>query len=76
VADLPDFRETVEAIIDEMAAAQEKDGYLYLNLLFGPDEPYERFSRLDRPTNFTVPGTSSRQESRTIAPPANASDHW
>lgn len=46
--DLPDFGETVAAIIDEVAAAQEEDGYLYLNTLFGGEEPPKRFSRLDR----------------------------
>lgn len=41
--DLPDLRKTAEAVIDEVAAAQAEDGYLYV----ADPPPSERFSRLE-----------------------------
>ncbi len=46
--DLPELRQTVDQIIDDIAAAQEADGYLYLGTLSSAGPPRERFSNLAR----------------------------
>jgi DUF1680 family protein len=43
----PELRQMAEAVIDEIAAAQGEDGYLYLRTTVGGDPGYERFSRLE-----------------------------
>ncbi len=44
---LPQLRSTLGAIIDDVVAAQDEDGYLYLNTVFRDDSPPARFSRLE-----------------------------
>jgi DUF1680 family protein len=44
--DLPALRRTVDDIIDDIAAAQEDDGYLYLGTLSPTGPPQERFTNL------------------------------
>jgi DUF1680 family protein len=43
----PDLRALAEAAIDEIAAAQAPDGYLYAGTAVGGDRDYERFSQLE-----------------------------
>jgi len=42
------LREAAEAIIEDLAAAQGPDGYLFLHTSLSSPEGYERFSQLDR----------------------------
>ncbi len=42
----PELRALAEATIDDIAAAQGEDGYLYARTAVGGDPNYERFSRL------------------------------
>ena len=45
--DHPELRAAVAMLTEAITAAQEPDGYLYLNTLFGGETPPPRFSRLE-----------------------------